>query len=406
MTGYRHAAELIIGAAVGAVLTIATIVYVGRVVGPEEYADYSAALSVIYFVALVFAPVTPTVARLIAQRAARDDLAGAMAIRALVMKRLLIVSAIALAAGMALVPFASQWLKFRSPFTLLFALVASLLYALLSVDRGLLQGLTRFREYNANAVAEAAVRAVATVALLAFVANAASATFCYALALAAAQAMIVLRIRPSRREDVVEWPAVVRLAVPMMLMMMAIAIFQNTDVLAVKRWFSPGHSGLYGAAGALNRGFGVIFAPLYVMAGPMLTRRHEAGQTVFKPTLGLAAAFLAMTTAPLLVFMVWPRLIVTALYGPVYAPAASLLAPLAGVTIMTYAAIMLAQALITIGDFSFLRGFVVCAAIQVIGLIIVHRDFSDVFAVLYFAQTILLIVTSMYFLRASRKRVC
>lgn len=406
MTGYRHAAELIIGAAVGAVLTLATIVYVGRVLGPEEYADYSAALSVIYLVTLAFAPVTPTMARLIAQRAARDDLAGAMAIRALVMKRLLIVSAIALAGGVAIVPFAAQWLKFRSPFTLLFALVASLLYALLSVDRGLLQGLTRFREYNVNAVAEAAVRAVATVAILALAANAASATFCFVLALAVAQAMIVLRIRPGGRDDVVDWPSVVRLAVPMMLMMVAIAIFQNTDVLAVKRWFSPGDSGLYGAAGALNRGFGVLFVPLYVMAGPMLTRRHEAGQTVFKPTLWLAAAFLAMTAAPLLVFLVWPRLIVTALYGPVYSPAASLLAPLAGVTIMTYAAIMLAQALITIGDFSFLRGFVVCAAIQVIGLIIFHRDFSGVFAVLYFAQTILLIVTSIYFLRASRKRVC
>jgi len=156
----------------------------------------------------------------------------------------------------------------------------------------------------------------------------------------------------------------------------------------------------------LNRGFGVLFVPLYVMAGPMLTRRHEAGQTVFKPTLWLAAAFLSLTAAPLIVILIWPRLIVTALYGPVYAPAALLLAPLAGATIMTYAAIMLAQALITIGDFSFLRGFAVCAAIQVIGLIIFHRDVNDVFAVLYCAQTTLLIVTSLYFLRASRKRVC
>ena len=57
----RRTIELIAAAGTAALLTIAYLVYVARNIGPVEYADFSAALSVIYFfgVALSVIAVAP-----------------------------------------------------------------------------------------------------------------------------------------------------------------------------------------------------------------------------------------------------------------------------------------------------------------------------------------------------------
>ena len=60
--------------------------------------------------------------------------------------------------------------------------------------------------------------------------------------------------------------------------MVAAALYQNIDMMAVKRWFPPVTAGEYGAAAALAKMFGAVFTPLYVLTGPVLTQHHERGE--------------------------------------------------------------------------------------------------------------------------------
>ncbi len=394
---FERAAELVVGAGVSALLTIGTIVYVGRVVGPAEYADFSAALAVVYFVGLALSPVTPTVARVVARLAAESDFAAAAAIRRGILRRLIAIAAAALAIAAVVVIPVARWLNFRSPVTLYLAFVSALLYAVLSVDRGVIQGLFQFRGYNVNVVVESAFRVLLIAALLRRFPHAAFSMVAWTVSSLLAEILIASTLAFSSRgveRQAARWGEFAQMLRPMVLLMLSIAIFQNTDILAAKRWLSPEQAGVYGAASALTRAFGVLFVPLYVLAGPLLTERHARGRSVLVPTLQLSLAFVGLSAAPLIIFALWPRPILTAMYGVSYLDAGRVIAPLAGVTILTYVTLMLTQAPITIADYRFTRLVLAAAFLQIVMLATYHATYSEILASLYVAQGIAFLIVA------------
>lgn len=404
-TNFRRGFELVIGAGIAAVLTIAAMIYVGRVVGPAEYADFSAGLALIYLVTLALSPVVPTIARVAARHATNDRIEVVVALR----RALLRVALAGAAAVIVVVPFlsvpASRWLRLQAPVTLMWAAVATVAYLIVSIDRGFLQGLFRFRAYNANTIVESLIRAglifafarVVPAAWFAMLAWAAG-TVIAALALAA-----FLGWEPrGHRKVKADWSEFIRLLQPMFVLMLSLAIFQNTDVIAVKRFFTPQEAGAYGAASALTRGFGVLFVPLYALAGPMLTEAHERMRSVFAATLRLSAGYLALVIVPLVVVALWRGRIVTLLYGSQYATAAGVLLPLCGVSVMTYIGLMLSQGLVTVGDYRFTWPFLAGALAQIAGLALAHDSFRAVLTVLYVCQGATLVFVTIIFLNSQK----
>lgn len=399
---------MIVAAAISAVLSLAYIIYAGRQLGPAEYADFAAGLSIIYVFAVAFSPITPTLARVIARLQVRGDSAAIAALRRSAVSR---VGALSVAGGLvsaALAPFAARILNFRSSATVAMAAITALLFVVLSVDRGVLQGLMRFREYNINSIIETFIRCFGAVLLLAvFNKSATVALTSYAVAILVVESIIAFTFfRDWRHVDraPANWSEVTRLARPMFLLMLAIAVIQNADMLAMKRWFTAYDSGLYGAATALSRGFGVLFVPLYVMGGPMLTEMHERGERITGPALRLCAWFLALSIPPLIVVLLWAEPIVGALYGSQFAGAAPLIAALGGVSIITYVALMLTQLLITIHDFRFLAIYGAVVLIQVTGLSLFHQSAWEVISVLYVSQSLSLLLISVMVGAAVRGR--
>ena len=403
----RETVELVAGAGLAAAMTIGYIVIVGRLVGPAEYTDFSAARSAISFVGLTVSPLTPTISRLTAAYRSRGVGGAVRALRAASLRRISIAAgAMALAGVLASFALAGA-LQFRTATPLVLAFVAVFLYAIISVDRGVVQGLLLFRAYNFNVVTEAAARLAIAVILLSIAPTAAGALVGYAAALAIAELMLARRLRRESAENAtapVDWPEVQRVAVPVVLLMIAIAIFQNSDMIAVKRWFAPAEAGGYGAATAIARGIGVVFVPFYVVAGPLLTSLHEAGKPVFAQTLRLAGSFALAVIGPLAVLAAAPRLLLTALYGAEFEHAAAIVAPLAGVSVVTCIGLMLGQALITLHDARFLGGYLVCAAMQIVGLTLFHDSFAEVLVVLFVTQSAALLFVSLFFVHAWRVR--
>ncbi len=401
----KRVGELIVAAGISAVLTIAYIVYTGRVLGPAEYADFAAGLSVIYLFSMALSPVTPTIARLVARHVVRGELPAVAALRRASLVRMgwviLGFAAILLIFSTSL----ARLLHFRATSTLLLAFASSLLVALIGVDRGVLHGLMRFHTYNFNTVLESVIRTAGAVLLFLYVRSASSALVSYAAALLIAEIVIAMGFAREWRNippAPVDWASVGRLMMPMVVLMLSVAIFQNAHVLAVKRWFIASDAGIYGAASAVMRGFGVLFVPLYVLAGPLLTGAHDSGRPIRGLTLQLCAVYFALSVIPLAIFIVWPERIMTLLYGSAYSAAGPLVARLGGVTVITYTALMLSQALISVADFRFLSVYALGAVAQVIALVLHHRTWSDVIVALYVPQTLVLFLVIVLFATCSR----
>lgn len=399
----QRGAELVAGAAVAATLTIVAMIVAGRGMGPAEYADFSASLAVIYLVTLALSPVIPTVARVATRYAAKDDLAAIATLRHAMIRTALKWTALAAVVAAALAWPLAQWLRFRSIAPVGLALLTALAYVVLSIDRGFLQGLFRFREYNLNTLIESGIRAAIVFAFLRRMPTAGFAMCAWTAGTVAALLAVSFTLGRDLRRDsgeVPRWSDFLEMIRPMIVLMMALAVFQNTDLIAVKRWLTPELAGAYGAASALTRGFGALFVPLYALAGPLLTRTHERRESVFGPAMRLTAGYLAIVAIPLIAIVIAPRAIVVALYGPQYAMAAAVLAPLCVITMMSYIALMLTQALITIGDYRFVPVYAAAALAQIAGLAFFHATFNQVLIVLACAQGAALLLVTIIFLKS------
>lgn len=402
----RRTLGLLFAGGASALATIAYLVYVGRALGPAQYGEFSTALAFIYFGAIALSPLTPAVARIAARRFARGDAESVIVLRRGVVTSL--AAGLFMAAVVLVLPAlaVARVLKFQSPVPLLVAVAAALAFTLLSADRGFLQGLFRFGAYNGSVLIESFVRLAAVVII--FRIHRQSATGALAAYLAAIvtaevfNALLFRRTRTVSDKVRLDWVELRGLVVPMMALMVAAALYQNVDMMAVKRWFPPVVAGEYGAASALAKMFGAVFTPLYVLAGPLLTQHHERGEPLRRPALRIAAIFLAISSAGLALLLFQGHQIVRMLFGEAFTGAAGMAVHLGAISILIHTSLLLSQVFITIHDFQFLRWFAVAAAVQIVGLAVFHATIGEVVMTLYAAQLTLLLPLSLQVLRNAR----
>ena len=395
MIGSARTIEAIFAAGTAAALTLGYIVFVGRTIGPVQNADFSASLSLIYLFAIALTPITPALARIVSALGARGDHAAIHGVRRDVMRRAILWLGGLAVLGLALSPWIARALRFPSGLTFSLALSTAVLFALLGIDRGVVQGLMRFRAYNANVLIESTVRCLGAVALFALLPKTAdTALASYLVAVVVAEAALAVLLRKEWKTDEVvpaDWDAIKRLALPMFALMICVAVFQNADMLAVKRWLSAVETGLYGAATALAKGFGVMFVPLYVISGPTLVALHDSKKPLLGTVLRFEAWFLLACLIPLGLYWFFPEQILRLLYGQAFEGAARFLVPLGGLSILTHSSLMLVQLLITVHDFRFLRVYAGVVVVQIVALMMFHRTAAQILAVLYVGQSAVLL---------------
>ena len=394
----RRTFELVAAAGIAALLTIGYLVYAGRILGPAEYADFSAALSVIYFFAAALSPIAPTLARIAARRAARGEEATIASLRRAVVGRLILGCGVIVLIASAAAPALARWLNFRTAAPLIAAFVAGLLFAILSAERGVLQGLMLFRSYNANVILEALIRAAGAVFVLrAASPSAAAALISYVAGLAIAEVVIAGTFRRRWREGGsarTDWNEVRSLAGPLFLLMVAAAAFQNLDMLAVKRWLPADDAGRYGAAMTIARSFGVIFVPLYVLAGPLLSTARERGERVIRPAVRLALLYVAICLPALLALALWPETLIGWLFGPGFTGLGYAVVVLSGIMVLIHTSLLLVQISITFEDFRFLAIYLMAVTLEVAGLALFHNKVSEILMVVWVTQVLVLFAVS------------
>lgn len=397
---------LLVAGGASALFTIAYLVYVGRVLGPSEYGEFSTALAFIYFGAIALSTLTPAIARVAARRFARGDAASVTLLRRGVLRSLAV--ALLAAAAVLVLPalVIARALKFQSAAPLLIALASALAFALLSADRGFLQGLFRFGAYNGSILIESLVRLVVAIAIFRFGEQSATgALVAYLTAIVAAEVFNALLFGGSRKagEKVpVDWAELRGLVLPMMALMVAAALYQNVDMMAVKRWFPAITAGEYGAAAALAKMFGAVFTPLYVLTGPLLTQHHERGEPLAGPALRIAAIFLALSSVGIVLLLFQGPLIIRMLFGEAFTGAAGIAVHLGAISILIHTSLLLSQVFITVHDFQFLRWFGIAAMVQVLGLAVFHATITEVVMTLYAAQLTLILPLSLQVVRHAR----
>ncbi|HUP50021.1 MAG TPA: hypothetical protein VNA04_14650 [Thermoanaerobaculia bacterium] len=386
-----------------AVLSLAYSAAAGRLLGPDSYSDFAGALALATLLAVALGALTPITAVL----AARYVAAGQPArVRGLTRQLL----RIALAGGVAVLLIAvvagrplAGFLQFRSAGIVAAAVAVYVGIAASSLVRAAIRGSQRFGDYSRNVIAESGVRLLAGVAILILTRSVVLAILAYALGtlVATISGLRVVR-RLSPEVEAVRFREVTSMLGATALLAAAMAVFQNVDMLLVKRYFEPAAAGIYGSAAALARTMAVLLMPLEALLIPRLTYLLERREPAAASMGRLLALFLAGVTLPLLLFAFAPRIIVTAIYGRAYGDAAPLLLPLGGAMILLVLAYLCGQVLISMGRARLVSAFAALVVVEVCLVIFIHDSLLTVALILVATRSAALLVMVLGLRRGRR----
>ncbi len=426
-TETRHSIVLVAGTGVTTVLGLAYSVYAQRALGPVRSGDFVAALSLFAFYYIALGPINGTVTRFTAQFAGREQYGNIRVLSRKISRRVALYMAIGVAAALLTLGKLADLLRFQSVASLL--MVCGMVYVtlLLSVSRGVLRGLQDFGRLNVNTILEAAIRLAVGLILLGSFCTAAAGLGAYLVALILALIVSYGQLRrvwrahdrlkslphgKSRPDASVEGPcntedrlgtesvdggAVKRFTVPMFVLMMISAGFQNIDMLMVKHYLVGVDAGMYGAAFVLARSMGALVTPFTTLMLPLITTMYERGERIAGTFLRISIYFLILATIPVVLFGLWPDELIAALYGKQFAGAGSVLLLVTLARLMGYLSHMIALVGAAMNRFRFLYVYAPSLVAQTAALCIWHRSLSQIAVVMFVghAGTLVLMASSV-----------
>lgn len=397
----RQSVILVGGTGIATALGLVFSAVAGRLLGPERGADFFAAVSLVAFCQIALGPINTTVARFCARFAGESAPGKVHSLYRAVSRRVIVVGAIAIAAALLATPLIRIVLKFDSAGPVIAALLTLYVTFILSVARGTLRGLQAFVSLNVNNITEALVRLTLGILLLLMSRSATVAVAAYLSGTLIAALLGHMQVRAmvtGHQRERVDGKEVVAFTLPVFVMMLIAAGFQNVDMLLVKSLFSDAAAGLFGAAHTLSRTMGALVTPFNTLMLPMVARMHGEGENVAGPMLRVVGYFLLLAAVPLAVFALAPDLVMTTLFGADFKPAGALLFPLSLARLAGHTAHMGALACAGLGRFRFLYVYGAGFFAQVILLTLFHGSPEAVVRVALVSQIGTMIAVGVYLL--------
>ena len=391
----RHAIVLMIGTGVTTLLGLVYGVYATRRLGDGAVGTFTHALSVVACLQIAFGPINGTVAKFTAEFSTTGERGRVRCLVHEFARRIMTYGAIFLVIAMLLaLPLAKFW-KYETPFPLMLAMLMTFLTLLLSVARGALRGLQKFGALSINTIFEAACRLAVGLPLLLFWINPGTALVAYLLALAATLIFSRRQLRAwwgDAPRVLVDGRSVQRFMVPMFLLMLTSAGFQNIDMLFVKRLFSATEGDAYGVAFYVTgRAAAVLVTPFNILMLPLIAARHSAGAATLNSFLRVFGYFLLLAAVPLGLIALWPRELMELLYGDRFPAAATLLLPLTLLRLISHLCHLIGLGSAAMGRFRFLYVYAIGLGAQVVALLWGSTSIHQVPVMLLWTQGLTLI---------------
>ncbi len=301
-------------------------IYAGRVLGPVDYGVFGALMALFSLIALPAGAISSAITKFAAKFNYKKEYSKIGVLRKEISRKVWAYSILMFIIITLLSKYIADYLKISSSipiiivgFTLIFAMV-------LPINRGVLQGMKKFKDYSWNTILESVSRLVLFVLLFFIGFRANSAILAYGLAYLVAFIAIFPFIKETKtKEDTnIDMKPVYKFVLTVLFINILLQLIINMPTLFVKHYLSSEFTGYWTAALTIAR------ISLFVSGGIALVmfsevaekETHKDKKEVFKK-----AFFLTLSASSIiaLIFITIPNVLITSLYGHDYNAAVKLL---------------------------------------------------------------------------------
>ncbi len=322
----KNSAIIIIGMFLSNLLAYVFHFYAGRSLGPAEYGVFGALLSLFLIIALPAGAIGNAITKYAAKYNSKKEYGKIGRLRREVVKKAWIYSILLFLVICLLSGFIANYLKINSVIPVIFVGFNLIFAMILPVNRGVLQGMKKFKIYSINTILEAFSRLVLVVILLFFGMGVDGTILAYGLGYFIAFLLIFPFIKETRDSslDKIEMKPIYRYIIIILIIGFILQSIINLPAIFIKHFLSSELTGYWTAALTISR------IALFGAGGVGLVMFSEvAGQEDKKERKKIFRKALVLTLLAAagigLIIMLFPEIIINILYGADFAGAVPIL---------------------------------------------------------------------------------
>jgi O-antigen/teichoic acid export membrane protein len=315
-----------LGIFVMAILNYIFHIYVGRSLGPADYGVFGALMALFLIVALPAGALGSAITKFTSKYNAKKQYSKISALRKEVQSKVLIFGAIMLLFIIMFSQYIASYLKIDSNVPVIFVGLTLIFALILPINRGILQGMKKFKVYSWNSIIESASRLLLVIVLLSFGLGVDGAVLAYGLAYFVAFLSVfpfIKEIKQTTKEKI-DMKPVYKFIFLVLFVNLIIQLLINAPTLFIKHYLSAEFTGYWTAALNLARISLFVTGGISLVMFPEVSgeRNHENKESIFRKSLILT---LITSLGIALVFLIIPSLLIKLLYGPSYLGAVPIL---------------------------------------------------------------------------------
>lgn len=401
------------GTVIGSFCSYVYNMLMGRMLGPEQYGQMTALLSMMLIVTIGGGAILTVVTRYASDFYHRVCFGALNKLFQKMTKYMVFLSLGLFIIGLLAVSFIGRFFSIDSSTTILIALATMFFGYTVVVNRGILQGAQKFGELSITNVAEPLLKLVAGYFLVrlgfgidgALVAILVSGAAVYFLTFLQAK-KVLSSVKSSDKEELVfSRKEIFNYSIPSFLSALFLAIIMSVDVIMVNHFFPGAQAGLYSAVSTVAKIILFITAPVSSVLFPMISERKTTGEKHYQLLfMGLSLTILVGLLI-LGVYTAAPAKILTLLYGRQYTEMFYLL-PEIGLAFLFYSLVnLLANYYLAIKDYLFLWFFGFISIVSVLVIYLYHPSILFIVRALVTSFGLLFFLMMAYYLFTKKEQI-
>ena len=403
----RDSAIVFAGSMVGNVGSYVYHLLMGRLLGPAGYGELSSLFSILYIFLTPLVVAQTVLVKFVSGFKAHGSTGQSKSLFVSVTKASVIICLLGLPVVLLISPQITSFLHLSS--TTLFVMIYLLfVFSLLSIaTASMLQGYQQFIWFSGFAAGAIILKVVLSVPLAHYgisgvlLAAIITSIVTYILYFLPLKFVIKAKSKPTNltKRDTFKF------AVPTLLTLLGITSLFSTDIILVRHFFGAKEAGVYAALAILGKVIYYASSAITLVTFPVLSEQTAKGNVSQKLIVSAVGGVALVSTAITALYFLFPNIIVRLLFGNAYVGAGALLG-LFGIFIALFSVgNIISMISLAIGKTEIWVIPIVCAILQIVGIVLVHSSITTVIILNIGIAFILALGSLLYYVSTSHEKV-
>jgi O-antigen/teichoic acid export membrane protein len=400
------------GAIVGGLFSYAFNMMMGRLMGPVNYGELTALLSLLMIVTVAGGAITTIAMRYSGELIALGHFNALIKFFRFLSRNTLYLGLTLAVLGLILLKPIANFFSISEFLPIIIILLTVVLNLLVFVNKGILQGGQKFVDLTVANTIDPILRVVIGISLVKLGLGLSGAMMAIFIAVGSSYLVTLIPLKKIFRlaSDKVEKfsfdkKEIIAYSWPTLIAAILLVLSINIDIVLVKHFFSPEEAGLYAAVSTIAKIILYITGPIIAVMFPMISEQKTKGEKHYRVFLMSLLFTLVGSVVVLGLYVLAPGKIISILYGPKFVNYYYLL-PQIGVAILFYSLInLIVNYYLAIKNFVFLWFFALILVAQVVIISLWHPSLEAVVRVLILTLGGLFVLMFGYYLLQKKDQI-